>query len=393
MNARIVQIGKRRWLAGMTWSSYEDVPNKEELGEDAARLHASWVAVRAGEAAVQGGFCAPVAGVKGPNKLFSLAAMLADSREQPWLGIFKIEEGLWWYVAVRDGHAILPDGDVIGGEQDIYDARERHAGFTDWNYIEGDAQLLAEFIDEIDARPTRVRALDAGKAKPAVILGIAAAALIGAGGTWSWLQNQEAEKRAGADAFARARAALLSAQPPAPVQAPVAAGPVPNDWVAACRQVLAPVPLSQYGWVLKQVACAGQQASVLWIADEGATVAAMPEGTVIDDGKAVLQSLALPGIATHPVDNAVELGAARHALRAWAQQSGFALAFTEQAAPAALPGAPPAPKPAGAPSTAVVLETQVSPFRLDFSALPGLRLTKMNTTESGWHIEGILYGR
>jgi hypothetical protein len=393
MSARIVQIGKRRWLAGMTWSSYEDVPSKEELGEDAAHLSASWVALRTGESAVQGGFSAAVAGVKAPSKLFSLAAMVADSREQPWLGIFKIEEGVWWYVAVRDGHAILPDGDIIGGEQEIYDARERHAGFTDWNYIEGDVALLEEFIDEIDAKPTRVRALNGGKRAPLVAAGMAAAIAIGAGGGWSYLQNLEAEKQAEAAAFARVRASLVAAAPPAPVQqAAIPPSPAPNAWVAACREVLAPLPLSQYGWVLKDVACAGQQASVLWVAEEGATVAAMPEGTVSEEGKSVLQSVPLSGLAPQAVDDAVALSAAKHAARAWAQQSGFVLRFADLAAPV-LPGAPAAPAPATAGTSGVVLETHVSPFGLDFSVVPGLRLTQMNTTGSGWHIEGILYGR
>lgn len=158
MSAILSIVGKQ-WLAGMTWRSYENIPDKQDLRNDAEQLGHSWATVRIGEEAIQAGFCAPIDGMKRPKKLFSLAAMLADSREQPWLGIFKIREGLWWYIAVRDGHAVLPDGDVIGGEEEIRKARDNHAGYGDWKYFEGDIDALTTLIKGIEGKPTPVKSL------------------------------------------------------------------------------------------------------------------------------------------------------------------------------------------------------------------------------------------
>jgi hypothetical protein len=395
MTARVVRVGKRNWLAGMSWCSFEDIPNKAELGEDAQRLKASWVALRQGESAIQGGFCAPVDGMKGPGKLFSLAAMVADSREQPWLGVFKIDEGLWWYVAVRDEHAILPDGDVIGGQEEIYAARERHSGFTDWNYIEGDLSLLEEFIDGIEAKPTRVKSL----AGPNIQLGplmagtFALAVAVGGAGYW-WSEQKAAQERARAAAIQRMRAELSGQAQPAQAMSPVQGLPAPDEWLMACKQVIAPLPLSQNGWVLDQVGCVANSVVVRWASQDGATVAGRPAGIVSVQGDAVEQTIPLKGLKGQSPNDTVALGDAKLTVRAWAQAAGFELAMDEAAPPAPLPGAN-APQAAPAPGEVKFAMAMggVSPFGLDMSALPGLRLTKIQSTDKGWRIEGTIYGR
>lgn len=389
--AGVVQIGKRRWLAGMTWASYEDEPNKVELREDATRLNATWSALRIGEACVQAGFCSAVEGAK-TAKLYSLAAMLADSNEQPWLGIFKIEEDLWWYVAVRDGCAILPDGDVLGGREAIYAARERHSGYTDWKYIEGDLALLEDLIKRIDYAPTRVKALEGSPKLQKLLVGagIIGLACIAAGGYW-WEQEQE---RARQEAMARMREQLANASQEAKLitATPATTMPFAADMLAACANAVS-IPISEYGWVVNQVGCAGTSATAVWIRLDGATIESRPDGDLSEDGNKVTQSIELH-LEQQSYDDRIQLDEAWERLQAWTQVAGFQLTSVVSApVHAALPGAvSDTPPPPPAPQKNVTIAVNVSPFGLDLSDLPGLRLTNIKMTERGWDLVGVLYG-
>lgn len=397
--ARVIQLGKRSWLAGMTWVSYEDAPNKEELMEDASRLGASWTSVRIGASAVQAGFSAPVADLKHPSKLFSLAAMLADSREQPWLGIFKIQEGVWWYIAVRDGHAILPDGDVVGGEAEIHAARDRHSGYTDWKYIEGDISLLDEFVKNISEKPTLVRSLtgESQRALPLLISAVVVAVLLG-GSYWWWHEKQSALERERIEAMAKMRARLLANQPVVTLPSPLLTTPEANDWLAACGNAV-DLPLSRYGWVHDGVSCGTSAAMVHWTRQDGATVANRPAGTLGDHGNSVDEAIQLTGLKRQGRDDAIDLPAAKLLLRAWAQAANFTLTLTEPKPAPVLPGATNVPsqnkpgEPVPRPQAIFALEIPVSPFGLDMSSIPGLRLTGLKSTVAGWRMEGVLYGR
>lgn len=397
--ARIIQIGKRRWLAGMTWCSFEDEPSKNELKEDAQRFGASWTCVRRGESAIQGGFCAPIDNAKSPSKLYSLAAMLADSREQPWLGIFKIEEGVWWYIAVRDGHAILPDGDVIGGEAEIHAARECHSGFADWKYIEGDISLLAELIQDVDAKPTPVRSLIDANLPSVPVLVTAVALVFAIGGGYWWYHKQQEIEQERLVAMEKIRAQLLAGHPVAAAQTPLLSTPQPNNWIAACGKAVSRLPLSQNGWALDQLSCDANSANIHWVRRDGATVANKPDGSLSSQGDTVDQVRPLMGLDTHGRDDAIDLVGAKLVLRAWAQAVKFPLVLNEALPPAALPGATDATAqskpglPAPPPQASVTLDMSITPFGIDMSIIPGLRLTSLRLTNSGWHAEGTLYGR
>lgn len=389
--ASVVQIGKRRWLAGMTWASYEDAPSKEELREDATRLNATWSALRVGEACIQAGFCSAVEGVK-VAKLYSLAAMLADSRKQPWLGIFKIAEEQWWYVAVRDGHAILPKGDVLGGEEAILAARERHSGYTDWNYIEGDLALLEEMIKDIDEAPTRIKSLEGPPPLHKILVGagIIGVAVATAGGYW-WQQEQE---RARQEAMTRIREQLTkpSAEVKPAMSTAATTMPAAADLLDACAQAVT-LPISQYGWLIDQVSCSVNSATVDWTRQDGATIEARPDGELSADGDKVTQTIGL-GLKQQSADDRIQLDEAWYRLKAWTQAAGFKL--TPGAAipvPAALPGATPSAETIAAPRQKnVVILVHVSPFELDLSDLPGLRLSTIKMTSAGWELSGVVYG-
>lgn len=397
-SARIVNINGRQWLAGMSWCSFEDSPSKDELREDARRLSSDWYAVRTAESVIQAGFCEPIEGMKRPRKLYSLAAFLADSREQPWLGIFKIDDGLWWYIAVRDHHAILPDGDVIGGEAEMHAARDRHSGYTDWKYIEGDIDLLAEFMDEVGEKPTPVKSLTSGNVSPVPIIASAAIllALVGGGYSW-WHQKQIDEERDRAAAMARMREQLAANKAPvAAAPSPLLTTAAPNLWLAACGQVILKLPISSFGWILGQVTCDQTSVTVNWLRQDGATVAQKPDGVLSVEGDKIVQTIRLVGLDQKGADNATDLQNAQLVMRAWAQAANIPLTMSQNPTSPALPGssanaAPGANVAPSLPQAIVKFDSPVSPFSLDFESIPGLRLTSIKSSANGWSVEGVLY--
>lgn len=393
--ARIITIDGRQWVAGMSWCSFEDPPSMDELRDDAERLHSDWYAVRVGESVVQAGFCPPIDGISRPRKIYSLAAMLADSREQPWLGIFRIAEGLWWYVAVRDHHAILPDGDVIGGEDQIHAARDRHAGYTDWKYIEGTLDDLTRLMAEITEPPSAVKSLTVSAVDPAVVYGSIAtlAALLGAGAWWYHEQGLEALQER-AVAMERMRAQLTKGAPPVAVASPLLTTPTPNTLLDACYAQIRSLPISRDGWLVKDVECSQTALTVAWARGGGATVVHRPEGE-LNNGDSIVQTIALSGLRPAGVDDAVDLATGKIALWKWAQGAGITVSMDQRRTAAAqLPGTTSDEAPATPTSQlGVKFDLQVSPFSLDLRTIPGFRITSIKATASGWTIDGALYGR
>lgn len=400
--AQIIQIGKRRWLAGMSWLAYEDSPSTADLKADAARKSAGWVAVRNAQDYKQAGFCAALQGETTRN-LFSLAAKLAESKAQPWLGIYRLsaddEEGLWWYVAVRDNHAILPDGDVVGTEDDIRAAQERHSGFLDWNHFEGNLDDLAAMLEEITEKSSPVKSLQGGSLAPKIAAGVLAGVGAITGGGWWWYQHRTDEQERAA-AMARLRAQLqhpLQPAAPAPVAAPTPTYPSPSDWLQGCAAAVLDQPLARSGWALEQASCTTGQAVLKWRRGDGATVNARPDGVVSEGGEVTTQVVPLPAMAAADTADMVDRQQAELRLRGWVQSAGFSLKALGAAIPstagqvtAARDGPPPAP---AFTERTFDLDLSVSPFNLDFGPLPGLRLTRLESTDTGWTVHGVLYGK
>lgn len=381
----------------MTWASFDNAPNKDELKEDAARLKSDWYSLRVGDSVIQAGFCEAVDDLKYPRKTASLAAMLADSNEQPWLGIFKIGENLWWYIAVRDGNAILPNGDIVGGEAEIRAAQESHAGYTDWKYVEGDLEFLANLINEIDVKPTAVKSLTHSAIPVIPIIATVLIMLLLAGsGYYYYHQKQVAEESARVAAMAKLREAMANNKPIATAMpSPLLTTPAPDSWLNACRNIILNLPLSTFGWTFEQVSCGQTSVTVNWLRQDGATVAKKPDGELSIDGEKITQTIPLTDLTQESVDDAIPLDKAQLAIRSWSQAIKVPLTLTQAAPPPApLPGADPAiALTLPAPRSAVKIDLATSPFKLHFNVIPGLRLTKLESTANGWSLEGVLYGK
>lgn len=391
MGTRIVQIGKTKWLAGLDWRSFEDTPTKTEIRDDAEQMGMEWYAVRDGSEVIQCGFGNPPSrDVSRPNAIFSLAAMLADSEQQPWLGIFKIEDGLWWYIAVRDGHAILPDGDLIGDEMAIREAQERHSGYGDWNYIEGELSDLAARIEGIKAKKTAVKTLKSGgmPSTKSIAIGAVVAGLVGGYGWWhhhvettrSAMLTQQMALRKMRDAIAK--------RPPV-VPSPLLSTPDATAWLAACRDAVETVPLSVHGWLLQDVACSTSMATLHWKRGPGATVAVTPKGQLQDEDtiNETVPLRIMPGS-----DRALPLDEAKRRFIASLQKTGIPVQLAQSAAPVLLPGQTAAAVAPTAPKLDFSFSTTLPPFDLDVS-VPGLRLNRIQSSGNLWQVGGTLYGK
>jgi hypothetical protein len=422
--AEILEVDGQQWLLGMHWSSYEHAPRKAELLADAERLASDWVAVRITEATIEAGFCAPVDDQFRPNQVASLAAYLADSQEQPWLGTFDLGGGLTWYLAVRDGHSILPRGDIVGRYDDLYKVREEHAGFNDWHYVDGDLAKLADLIATVSkskeaknkgrGRRTPVYSLAAGKHNPLHIAAVTTAiAAVAIGGLVYWHFHQEAILRARRAALHQLSLRAHAAPPPLNVHAILVGSPTPEDFLASCgRAIEHHHDIVKNGWLFAGGRCAAGSLTVRWVRGEGATVSAPPPGTLDLSGESSTEVIPLEKPQLPGPDSGSDLRTEVMAMRAWAQNKGLPITLRlPSAGPSTGAGASASSTAdhatVGANEMPVSLTLPLPPYaHTGLDQVPGLRLqsvewgakgadasAKAADTSTGWLITGVLYVR
>ena len=397
---QILVIGKQRWAAGLTWRTFEDRPNHADLLDMGDEIAARWYTVRTGESALQAGFC-PDPDEGKAKGVPALAAAVADIRPQPWLGIFRLNEGLWWYLAVRDGNAILPDGDVIGSEQEILAARERHSGFDDWEYLQGDIEELADLLEQSRKvkgfRPATLRALYPPSRWPYAAGALAVA--LGAGGVWLHHRNAvlaQAEREQALAMARRQQEAAISRQ------APWRKEPAPSAFLGACAHAIGQLPIAVSGWQFAGASCRFTGGSlsldVVWQrASPLATTAHRPAGALSDNGETIFQPLSVgPPPPSRTARTLLSLDEARDRFWAITQEGSLdARLSSPSASGPVLPGAGPA-----APKMASTLKIQAA-FTADpaalgavFDALPGARFTALRFRpgkSAAWEVLGILH--
>ena len=372
----IIQAVGQDWVVGLSWRSFSERPSLRERREDARSLRADWVALRETHDVAQAGFCAEVPGRK-PKRLYALAAVIAEEYKQPWMGVFKLQDNLWWYIAVRDGQAILPDGDVVGDYMTVLDVRRRHEAYGDWNVHDGtidDLLPLLEFARKSVA-PAQVKSIEPPPIwKGLLPTALAVVTLVGGGALY--IHHRHQVHKAAQEAFR----AVINAREQS--LSPLLKTPRPNIWLAACEAVLSPQRLTENGWLADKISCAGEVAIIHWQRLGNATVLSMPPGDLSDDGNGVLQEKSLghmpSGLNTmvsyvkedeqlfallQPIDVKVMLGKP-------VRFSGHA--FFTQDVSFALP---------------------ISPFGIDFDQVTGLRITSLEWETTGWEIGGIIYGQ
>jgi hypothetical protein len=420
MTSRVVSLAGKKWLLGLEWNTHQDLPTKDELIEEAETgnhkvPNRNWYAIRQGEHALQSGFCTPLEGVQSTRKLYSLAAMLADAKKEPWLGIFIITpEGTpdadkrWWYIAVRNSYAILPDGDAVGNKEDIQRLREQHAGMGGWNYVDGDLRTLEAMLKDMDKhqKPTPIYSLDAPlwmRVSPWTYGAVAGAVVIAVSGAgwyhWEAKKAEDAARIAKAREMARKAAADSLAAVPIAVDPEFSRRPTPAQWLSACSGLIQHQVMADMGWVISGVNCNLSAVEIVRARGKGADVLQKPNGVLSPDGNSNTSTFPLPKLVPNSASGAQpgEIAASRLLLQAWGQKNGIVVSMAEPEKPAALPGAKaedsatiPPPKFTFSFVTHLPFSGK---FAADMAEVPGLRLTSLTFVANGWNVGGVVYGR
>ena len=419
--ADVITLGRWRAVMGMRWVVHERMPGWAPV-RDLARDLGQWAVRRRGESIIQTGYCAPIPGER-PQKLVSLAALVADARPEPWMRVFDLGNDKWWFVAVRDNNGILPEGDVVGTYEEVQEARARIESLgSSWPQdILTQADGTLEDLEALALQGRAAYLQDAAVRswlRPA-LLGAAVAGLSVAG-LLVW-QAHEADRRAARQAaIAMARLAAARAVragmlflPPWRQEASVGA------FARACAAAWNALPIEQDGWIPRKITCREGPwkdailavpkvrslkekvvVSVVWRTAKktGASPLQAPPGQLLAGGRIIrhIRTLRLP-----LTESGLEAAAtARRLAYSRLRASGFSVHFARAAPHSGLPGAharAPGPR-AAHPWTSRSLTVSwcgpwMSGFGAVLGAVSGLRVRSLTISPSGGVLIGVLYGR
>jgi hypothetical protein len=322
---------------------------------------------------------------------------------QPWLGTFEIGPGRWWYIAVRDHNAVLPDGDVLGDENAVRAAQDAHSGFADWRYLSGDLDELARMVTAVTntkAKGARLRSVHTtpGERRRQIVAVGAASVIASAAAAGVWyvndLKEQEARQQQRAQQENLRRGKIDAAK--SAFVSPFYVTPAPSKLLIACSQVFASTPISDQGWTSDRITCTPTGATIEWVRGDGASVRHMPAGITTDDGNQGSQHVAFSLIPdAKDAEALAPLSDVKMALLAWAQEGGFTFKSTPVPPPKIPDGINAQDLPPVLPALSFVIGAKISPLDMieDFESYPGLRLTSLQEGPTGWTITGVLYGK
>lgn len=401
--SRIIQLpgDKRNFVVGMGWRHEDRQPSRKAL-RAAAKDRGRWVCRRrTSMGSHQTGFSALDVGKK-KMPLQSLAALVADAKPEPWLGIFDLGNDVYWYIAVRDNQEILHDGDLIGGPDEIAKARERHASLGEWSYVDGTTEDILKLIG---ASKASVPVFDS-QARPwlAPAVGLSVAVATSLAGTALWHRHQahvELEKQM---AMARQRAIEQAMQARMPKPAPV----LPwtqlasaSNFLSACGNAFALTPLAQNGWVLSSWSCQQNpggtgSVSTSWTRAGGNDLDT-PAGTLSNNGDTVQATEPLSGKLEPDSGPLLQRDPAERAIRSMAQSLALQLALsmtspTAQQTTKTTGNQGKAPPPPPWATWTVGVEVPAPPWAFGMQgpsdSIPGLRWTRVNWDGSKWTLSG-----
>ena len=329
---------KGAFAIGLTWQHEEIPPKRPALRANAISMgrNVRWAVVHTSAGgAVQSGYCEPISGVK-PGKVKPLAAYVADRHPQPWRGIYQLDEDRYWYIAVRQGHAIIAGSDCVGSLSELAAVRAHHDGLGDWTEVDGSFDNLVQMargakravaaLQDVHAGPWRTTAV------ASAVLGMLG--VVAAGG-WYWYDQQQEAERA---EIARKQAAFAAQQAKSAAAQfvyPWARDAMPSAFASACADAWEGQELGVKGWPLASWECkpspTGVAVGVGWKRDGGLAVDA--PGFLGGDGSSSSRSLDVPVRFRGSSQQAENQAGAQRAMWSLAQAFGLDLQLTLQAAP------------------------------------------------------------
>lgn len=345
---------KGMFAVGLSWRHEETVPKANTLRALSADM-GKWGAVyQASGGGVQVGFCEPIDGLRKPGKARSLAAAVADEFTQPWRGIFEVEPGLFWYVAVRDGQEILNDGDLVGTQDDVLRVWAEHDRLSGWKteLTDKPLDLIADAI-KAKSKVPRLRDLSYNPTTLYIGAGAVGAVLLAAVGVGMYIHSKHEEDIAQRQLFA-ARAAAAAAAATANARAaivPWSALPLAQDVFTQCQAQWDQQAIGVKGWALIDWSCSVDAAGVTigtkWKRNGG--VANDAPGNLDDGGETSTREIVVPATYADLNQDALTGEAAPRAMYTVAQKYGLKMQLDKSVVlvPKETPDAPTvtAPKP------------------------------------------------
>jgi hypothetical protein len=399
--AIICSIQGKDWVLGMEWLTYDDPVSREDLRAESHEMESPWYALRENESVFQCGFCPAIDDIERPKNLASLAAMLADVRQQPWLGVFELDDDLFWYVAIRDHYAIQLGGDVVGTEEEVNAAALKHSGFGGWNREHGTLEKLSQLVSEAQAKRnkrTPVQSFAVSRIDPVpVAIAAGVLAVIGVVGAVGYHLHAHKVLEARLQAAEAEQAKLAARQRVPDADEVLSHTPAPSAWIQACGDGMSSVPYSVDGWTIEETECDSSSIKIKWKRGAGATVANAPAAVISGDGNSTIQSIPMKLAAAAGADNSADVAKETRALLAWGQAHNVVVTI---GAPQAISA-----RQKEGWTIPVTIPMPASPFvaGADLDQLPGLRIFGLGPNMRGtngangaggaWSLTGMLYAR
>ena len=374
---------KDTFVVGLSWRHEDEMPGSRELAA-LSREHGRWGVTRRTRAgAVQAGFCDPIDEIGKPGRVRALAAIVAEQRPQPWLGLFQLDDDRYWLIAVRNAHEIIPDGDFVGTLDDALRLREEHLRLDNWNPpVEGNLAALADIIDGSGRAPF----LRDFQRTPLAAFGYAACAtgvaLAAAGGAFAYHHHQvivaeqaeAARKQAFLDALQAGRDARARILPW--TQQPTSAAVFD-----ACSRAWSAQDFARKSWSLDAWTCSVTSTGISVGTEWTGGNAADAPGALSDDATHARASSVVKLALAQGQSSALQDDEGKRQLWAFAERYAFGLnlqrAIVNEATAGSEAKPPPVPSWSRRP---VVLSFDFPPWLgwgRDLDSIPGLRITSM----------------
>lgn len=269
--SQIVRIGDMACAIGLEWYSlsHESKRQKKEARALSKDVAASLCVIHQHEGSAIGGFFVGTKPKKVPSAILLLASV---SHGAHVIFVDQIEDGLWAFMAVRDGSPVV-GCDLIGDQETVLRAAQTyHDGFgrdevdayssIDGLFENSHKTRLADVLQTADDAAVKAATLKTPPSGPGPLIVLGLLAIAGAMGLFvlqDYLQQQETEKK---------RAAIAILQAASSKKAPSASIPASNtaqvEGIAAAFQfktywdAIKAKKTKKSGWVLIKVDCRGE---------------------------------------------------------------------------------------------------------------------------------------
>ncbi len=270
-----VRVGGKDYVAGLHWELVE----VDRLGAVRARLKKDLgskgiVCHRRHRESISLGW----ADTGGENIAGnSLALAIADCHAEPWMGIFELREGLWWYIAISKEKEIVSSSDKVGTRAEVERLMSENQGLGEWSEVlEGASEDLESRLEDArkqDTKLHRVRRLQGDARRRAIVVAAGVFMLGGAVAGWQWYSHraQAERERERMIREKESAAARLKAMP-----LPWSIPPDGGELIGQCRKTVSHLMLDVKGWKPAEATCSSSGATVVWKRDDFGNAADAP---------------------------------------------------------------------------------------------------------------------